>query len=67
MYFTTQLPKHAQKSQPWNTENLELEAQKSGYFSKNLEIDLYLDIFGAMNEGGHFYGVEHEKDISRVW
>ena len=33
-------PHSSQTSQPWNTGNLELEAQKSGDFSKNLEIAL---------------------------
>ena len=43
-----------QTSQPWSTENLELEAQKSGDFSKNLEIDYYLYFWGLGEKSGTF-------------
>ena len=43
-----------QTSQLWSTENLELEAKKSGDFSKNLVIDYYLYFGGLGKKGGTF-------------
>ena len=59
--FTT----HQQTSQPWSTENWELEAQKSGDFSKNLEIDYYLYFGGLRKKKWLFFGVEHDKNT--IW
>ena len=55
-----------QTSQPWSTENLELETQKSGDFSKNLEIDYYLYFGGLRKNRWPFFGVEHDKNTVRV-
>ena len=55
-----------QTSQPWSTENLELEAQNSGDFSKNLEIDYYLYFWGLRKNRLPFFGVEHNKNTIRV-
>ena len=50
-----------QTSQPWSTEILELEAKKSGDFSKNLEIDYYLYFLGLRKNRWPFFGVERDK------